>query len=115
NGLVAGVNIVTLTATDFDRPSNTGSATTSFTFQRRPPPPPSNIDIIPLAFDVTQAIDTGPHDIGTRVLPDLGGFDIDYQQFFDVPLMAGKPTLIRIFPGVSGTSTPVNNVPALMF
>ena len=50
-----------LTARDFDTPRNTGSATATFTFVKRAPPPPSTLDVMPVALDVTQAIDMGPH------------------------------------------------------
>jgi hypothetical protein len=114
-GLAAGANTIILTAKDFDRPPNTGNASTTFTFQPKPPPAPSTVDIVPLAYDVTQAIDTGPHEFGNFVNPILGGFEIRHELVFDVPLIAGKPALVRVFAGAAGTSSAVNNVPALMF
>jgi hypothetical protein len=114
-GLVAGTNTIALTAKDFDRPPNTGSASVTFNFQPKPPPAPSTVDIIPIAYDVTQAIDTGPHEFGSFVNPILGGFEIRHEQVFDVPLIAGKPALVRVFAAAAGTSSAVNNVPALMF
>jgi len=113
DGLVAGSNTVTLTATDFDTPPNTGTATTTFVFQPKPAPPPSRVDILPTAFDVTQAIDTGPHFI-TDVYGTVNGYEVRYGTLADVLLIKGRPTMVRVFAAASGTSSALNAVPAAM-
>src|SRR4029453_11115039 len=56
DGLVAGVNSLTLTATDFA--GNVATASTRFQFIPRPVPPPSVVDIIGVAVEATQSIIT---------------------------------------------------------
>src|ERR1700730_11295042 len=54
DGLVAGFNSLTLTATDFA--GNVATASTQFQFIPRPVPPPSVVDIIGVAIEATQSI-----------------------------------------------------------
>ncbi len=112
-GLIEGINTVVLTAVDFDQPPNTSTASVTFTFKKLPPPTPSQVDIIPTAYEVTQTIDYGPRSnwdptvngYAARVVPDP----------FDPPLIQGKRTLVRIYAAASGTNTPQQNVPATVF
>ena len=125
DGLVDGANSLTVQARDFDRPPNLANSTVNFVFRTKPIPPPSPIDIWPTAFEVTQAIDDGPHALGASnyVSPSFR-VNIDSAKritelgalfaFFPIPLFRGKPTLIRVYGAASGTSATVRDVPATM-
>ena len=109
DGLVDGPNTVVLTAVDFDRPVNTTTASVTFTFKVKPIPPPSTIDILPTAIQVTQSIDPGPHIFDGN--DDFGDGYI-FRGPYPVALFQGKPTMIRIHAGASGTTNALANVPA---
>ncbi len=114
-GLVNGVNSITLIARDFDRPSNSASTRITFTYQVKPLPPPSAVDILPTAVEVTQTIDPGPVPL---LQENANGHGFGYLlNFFgdDPPLMQGKRTLIRVYSVASNTTNPVSNVPATMY
>jgi hypothetical protein len=113
-GLVEGINTVILTAVDFDRPTpNTSTASVTFTFKKLPPLPPSQVDIVPTAYEVTQTVDYGPRNDWD---PALNGYVARVVPFpFDPPLIQGKPTLVRIYAAASGTNTPQQDVPATAY
>jgi hypothetical protein len=116
DGLVRGTNTLIVTAVDFDRPPQTASVSINFTYHIAPIPPPSQIDIWPIAVQVTQVIDKGP-----RHLSDfdrdftLGGYRIERPHPVDPRLMQGKDTLIRVYGAASGTTSAVSNVPAVAY
>jgi hypothetical protein len=110
-GLINGTNRVVLTTRDFDRPQNSDSKEISFTFLTPAIPPPSQIDIWPTAYEVTQSIDEGP-----QMLTSNNYFSTVFRAYASnhPPLLQGKYTLIRIYGASSGTSSPVAGVPASM-
>jgi hypothetical protein len=113
SGLVEGINTVVVKVVDFDLPPNTGTARVAFTFKKLPLPPPSQVDIMPTAYEVTQTIDHGPRNNWD---PTVNGYVAQVVPYpFDPPLIQGKPTLVRIYAAASGTNTPQKNVPATAF
>jgi hypothetical protein len=109
-GLVEGANHVVLTALDFDRPQNQGTASVDFTYHIRPFPP---TDIVPIAVEVTQSIDPGPRSLtGSDTSGEVDGYDLLIQN--DPPLLSGKPTVVRVYAAATGVSSAVANVPAVM-
>jgi hypothetical protein len=114
DGLVNGSNTLTLTAKDFDRPSNSASTRITFTYQVKPLPPPSLVDIMPTAVEVTQSIDPGPVPLlQVNANPHGFGYLLDFGG--DPPLIKGKRTLIRVYSAAANTTSPVGNVPATMY
>lgn len=112
NGLVAGSNTVEITATDFA--NNTSTATRDFTFTPKSVPPPSLVDIVPVAVQVTQGIDTGPVYLNN---PDLSA---GRKLFFPgnsgkIRLVQGKTTLVRVYAAAARATSPVPYVPATMY
>jgi hypothetical protein len=110
NGIVSGTNMVVLTASDFDQPQNTGTASVTFHYQVKPFPPPVQVDFWPTAYEVNQTIDMGPQRLGP---------DYQYQygyivHVFDHPLVQGKATLVRIYGAASGINIATSGVPAVM-
>ena len=110
NGLVAGANSLTVQAWDFDIPQNTTSSSINFTYTVKPPPPPSSVDIWPTAYEVNQSIDMGPVPFASYAKTSLG-YEVHVTNTI---LVQGKPALIRIYAGASGTTTPIEHVPAMM-
>jgi hypothetical protein len=113
--LLVGQNSVVVTATDFDLPANTRSATSTFSFQIKPIPPPSALDVWPTAVEVTQTIDMGPAVLSPNnfsIVPLIDGFQLSNPS--GIPLLDGKRTLVRIYGAVTGATAQVDNVPALM-
>ena len=111
SGLISGTNKLVVRARDFDNPQNIGNATVTFTYQTKQMPPPTQLDIAPTAYEVTQAIDRGPQMLQSYQLT-LEGYEVHVQ---DPPLVQGKPTLVRIYAAVSGSpNTSVDHVPAVM-
>ncbi len=114
DGLVDGANNLCLTATDFDRPQNTTTSCIDFTFQMKPIPPPSQVDIHPTAWEVTQSIDAGP--FALRYFdynPTLSShYHIDTNGQGAV-LLQGKPTVLRVYGNATGTTSVQTSVPAV--
>src|SRR5438270_20452 len=111
--LIAGPNTVVVTAVDFDRPQNTTTASMDFTFSVRPP---ATLDVFPTAIDLVQSITLGHTLTDQDVIPGRPGYDFDVARFFgETPyLLAGKPTVIRVYGAASGMSTMPAGVPATM-
>ena len=110
NGLVEGANTLIVQALDFDQPQNTASVTINFTYKVKPFPPPSPVDIWPTAYEVNQSIDSGPKLFYDFELSQFG-YEVHVQ---DPVLLQGKPAMIRIYAGATGTTVPINAVPANM-
>src|SRR5262249_46374715 len=110
-GLISGTNTLIVRALDFDRPPQTGSASVSFTYVDPPPPPPVQVDVWPIAYEVTQAIDNGPQRLKQSDFSSGA-----YRPFVPThpQLLRGKRTLIRIYGAATGTTSPVIRVPATM-
>ena len=115
-GLISGTNTVRVNVWDFDRPQNTGSASTTFRFQVRPFPPPIQLDVWPTAFEVTQSIDYGARRLtqNDRFFTTSDGYEVYVPGPGDTPLLQGKATVIRVYGAVTGSSGVVNNVPAMV-
>jgi hypothetical protein len=118
DGLVEGANTIVLTAVDFGQPAQSASVSLNFTYQSKPILPPSQVDIWPVAFQVTQGIDVGPHQLWSGY---MSGDDTGYFYRAQLPIygdptfVTGKDTLIRVYAAATGVTSAVANVPAIAY
>jgi hypothetical protein len=102
--LFVGQNRITVTATDIY--GNVGQGAVAVTYEALPPPPPPLLDLYPTAIEVTQGI----QDKVAQVVGPPNNAPVGYGGA--VPLIAGKPTVVRLYGRVVNAGGSAAGVPA---